>query len=289
MRLALGSAQFGMPYGVTNETGQVTPAETKEILQQAVEAGIDLIDTATSYGDSETVLGASGAGNFKIVTKLPDPPQGTVKLAAWVEEQVHASMERLQVASLYGLLLHRPASLWEACASGLAEAMENLKKSKLVRKIGLSVYDPTELDGAARLMHLDLVQVPLNVLDRRLEQSGWLARLHGEGVEIHARSSFLQGLLLLNRKAVPDEFERWAFVWDAWHQYLVTAGIKASVACLNYPLAFPEIDRVVVGVTSLKQLRELLSDLQECGRHPPWPGLGGLENELINPSLWAKP
>ena len=74
MKIALGSVQFGIPYGVTNRGGMTSRQEVREILTVAARSGVDTIDTAITYGESERVLGAEGCSRFRIVTKLPAIP-----------------------------------------------------------------------------------------------------------------------------------------------------------------------------------------------------------------------
>lgn len=117
--------------------------------------------------------------------------------------QVEASGSRLGAAQLYALLLHRSADATAACGAEMLRALTDLKSAGLVRKIGASVYAPTELERLVQLMPLDIVQAPYNILDRRLDESGWLERLHRIGTEIHVRSAFLQGLLLMEAAQLP--------------------------------------------------------------------------------------
>ena len=108
MKLALGTVQFGQNYGIANQTGQVSPAETKAILELATAHRISMLDTATSYGDSELRLGALGIPNWQVVSKLPAVPDGCANIAGWVTDSAYASLRRLGLQSLRGLLLHLP-------------------------------------------------------------------------------------------------------------------------------------------------------------------------------------
>src|SRR3990172_7552207 len=110
-RLALGTAQFGLPYGIANQGGQVKRSAAKAMLQLAAANGIDILDTAISYGESETYLGEAGTQGFKLVTKLSAVPNGCADVSGWVQEQLVASLSRLGVSAVYGLLLHCPQQL----------------------------------------------------------------------------------------------------------------------------------------------------------------------------------
>lgn len=285
-RLALGTVQFGIPYGVANQTGQVTRAMAKAMLQLAAANGIDTLDTAIAYGESEDCLGGIGTEGFKLVTKLPSIQDGCRDVNGWVQEQVAASLSRLGVSKLYGLLLHRPDQLLGLNGKKLYQSLQHLKDDGQVQKIGVSIYAPSELDAITKLFHLDLVQAPFNLVDRRLLTSGWLERLKEGGVEIHTRSSFLQGLLLMPYEAIPPKFAPWAELWSKWQDWLTRHSVTALQACLAYPLSFSEIDRVVVGADSVSQLKQII----EAANYMPQVNLPNLqceEENLINPARWA--
>jgi aryl-alcohol dehydrogenase-like predicted oxidoreductase len=285
VKLALGTAQFGLSYGISNQSGQVSREEVSQVLALARANGIDTLDTAVAYGDSEACLGAVGTQGFKIVTKLPDFPDQVSDLYTWVGDQMHASLHRLGVDSVYGLLLHHPRKLIGPRGKSLADALERLKAQRVVQKVGVSIYSPQELDALTQVFNIDIVQAPLNLMDQRLVTSGWLQRLHDRGVEVHTRSAFLQGLLLMQRETIPAKFSPWFQLFDLWHAWLKERGVTAAEACLAFVASQPLIDRVVVGVESCPQLQELL---RAASKESPLqlPDLRCQDERLINPSNW---
>ena len=285
-RLSLGTVQFGLPYGVANQVGQVARAEAKAMLNLAAEHRVDTIDTAIAYGESEACLGEAGTARFRVVSKLPSLPEGCTAIDRWVQEQLAISLARLGAGSVYGLLLHRPEQLLEDVGAELYRALRRLQQAGLVQKIGISIYDPGQLDALIPRYYFDLVQAPLNLVDRRLHTSGWLQRLKEGGVEVHTRSAFLQGLLLMPRSAIPQRFAPWTELWGRWHAWLGTHDLSAVQACLAYPLSLPEIDRVVVGADSVVQLSEiLLAELNDS--RDDFPDLQCDAQDLINPARWS--
>jgi hypothetical protein len=238
-KLSLGTVQFGLSYGIANQTGKIKSVEAKKILQLAKNSNIDLIDTAIAYGDSEKVIGDIGIKDFKFVSKLPALPKDCVDINSWVEENVKLSLKRLGIPSLYGLLVHRSESLLGNSGNKLINALKTIKLNGLVKKIGISIYDPSECEQVMNLARIDIVQAPLNIVDRRLVVSGWLSRLHSEEIEIHTRSVFLQGLLLMPRNKIPKIFDRWFRAWDQWSLELEKNNLSAVEACLLYPLSLP--------------------------------------------------
>jgi aryl-alcohol dehydrogenase-like predicted oxidoreductase len=274
-----------MAYGVANNAGQVSLSEGAKILSVAASAGIDTLDTAIVYGDSEQRLGELSVARWQVVSKLPAVPLECVSVTDWVQESVQGSLNRLQVAKLKGLLLHKPEQLMSAIGPELYSALHRLKADGKVEKIGVSIYSPDELDQLTREYALDLVQVPFNVVDRRISTSGWLERLYSAGVEVHLRSIFLQGLLLMSQQGRPRAFDRWNRLWTKWHEWLQMYDALPAHVCLAFALSQPGISRVIVGVDTSSQLRGLLESLQGNAVVPP-PELACEDIELVNPSLW---
>lgn len=286
-RLAIGTVQFGLSYGIANQVGQVTRPEAKAMLQLSALNSINMLDTAIAYGESEKCLGEIGTQGFKLVTKLPALPDGCADVSGWVQQQVADSLTRLGVAGVYGLLLHQSDQLLGPNGNKLYHALQELKDMGQYQKVGVSIYNPIELEEICKVFRLDLVQAPFNLVDRRLHQTGWLQRLKDDGVEIHARSVFLQGLLLMPQASMPHKFSQWDALWKRWHNWLLDHDVFAVEACLAFPLAYPEIDRVIVGSDSLNQLAQIIAAAKFVP-HVDLPDLHCEEENLINPARWSK-
>ncbi len=287
MKLALGTAQFGLAYGIANQVGHVSRTEAKKMIEFAASNGIYTIDTAIAYGDSEACLGEIGVQNLKVITKLPPVPVVCDDISAWVNENITESMFRLGCRELYGLMLHRSTDLQGEPGVQLYQAMQNLKNEGLVKKIGVSIYSPAELNAITSQFVIDIVQAPFNVVDQRLLTMGWLDRLKNEGIEIHTRSSFLQGLLLMPRNAIPKQFSIWAALWDRWDFWLTECSLPAAKVCINFVQSFNQIDRIVIGADNLNQLRDLIT-FSDYPLVKTFPDLRCDDENLINPSLWKR-
>jgi len=285
-RLALGTVQFGLPYGIANRSGQTSADEASRILDHAWEAGMDTLDTAIAYGTSEQRLGEIGIEKWNTISKLPAVPAGCTDVSGWVRQSVQESLSRLGVGKLRGLLLHRPQQLMGEQGRELYRALLEVKEQGKAEKIGVSIYDVEELSAIWSMFPPDLVQAPFSILDRRLETSGWMDRLFQAGTEIHVRSIFLQGLLLIGLADRPKKFDRWAALWSQWDAWLEREGVTPLQACVRYALAYPQISRVVVGVDTVVQLEEILA--AAAGPLPPLPdGFGTGDVVLLNPANWA--
>ncbi|MCF5862237.1 aldo/keto reductase [Aeromonas veronii] len=278
MRLALGTVQFGLDYGISNHDGQVSDEELDAIIVLARQAGIDTLDTAQAYGNAEQRLGQRDITGFTLIDKLaPGLPLSDVKAA------LNNSLHWLGRKRLDGLLLHRS----QDTSPALFELLTDLQQQGAIGKLGISVYSPEELDTwSAAGYPLELVQLPANLLDQRFLRTGWLDKLVDMGCEIHVRSLFLQGLLLMQPTQRPDYFQRFATAlerFDHWHPSVAPLGRALSIMT-----ALPQVSRFVVGVCHAQELAAIVAASQvqhEC-YEADIAHLASMEQELINPGLW---
>lgn len=285
MKLALGTVQFGLDYGITNEAGRTPIDEARRILIRARNAGIDTLDTAAVYGNSEQVLGQIGINGWHVVSKVPPLPEGGVNGKEWVLFHLRQSLERLQVDRLDYLLLHRAADLLRLEGKEIAAGLRELKAEGLVSKVGYSIYSPQSLTELIEIMPPDLIQAPFNVLDQRLVKSGWLGRLVDMGVEVHVRSVFMQGLLLVGREKRSQAFDRWSQLWQRWDAAVCGNSEQAIALCLGFVKSHPSISRIVVGVESRAQLEQLLEIWTKSAPYEA-VGLACDDPHLVEPSNW---
>ena len=286
-KIALGTAQFGLPYGISNVNGQVERAEINQIFKQARTAGITMLDTAIAYGNSEENIGATDSEGFEVVTKLPPLTGAETSVSQWVRSQIENSLIKLKRSSVYGLLLHNPADLLGVYGDELYASLALLKEEGLVEKIGISIYTPTELDSLIPTYMPDIVQAPLNVFDRLLETSGWLSRLSKMNVEVHVRSVFLQGLLIQKPNERPANFEKWNQEFANFDSWIESRHVSPLTACLGHVLSYPEISKVLVGVTSSNELAEIIAATTGESQRGP-DNLRSSDLELIQPINWNK-
>lgn len=161
-----------------------------------------------------------------------------------------------------------------------------LKNKSLVDKIGISIYSVEELEKLPEKFKFDIVQAPFNILDRSLETSGWLDRLHSKGIEIHVRSAFLQGLLLFSKSDRPKKFNRWNYLWEEWHNWLEKESVSPLEACMFFQKSFSKIGKIIVGVQTADQLSHIVAALQSTRNLTIPINLISTDKELINPSYW---
>lgn len=288
MKLGLGTAQFGLDYGVSNPAGRTPSGEVARIVAHARAAGVRVLDTAPAYGDAESVLGEVGVEGFDVVTKTPgfgrplDAGDGAALVAS-----MQASLSRLRIDVAYGVLVHGRGDLGRPGAKNLAHALVECKGRGLVVKTGVSAYTAEEIEVAREVLGdgLELVQVPLNVFDQRLLRSGLLERLHADGVEVHIRSVFLQGLLLMAPEDVPESLARVRPMIGAWRAAAAAAGVTPLEGALGFLAGLPDVSTAVCGVNDVAQLRELL-DALDSKVELDFDAFATEDVSILDPSTW---
>ena len=293
-KIALGSVQFGSNYGVSNKIGKTHKDTVGKIIQYAYKQGIDMLDTAPSYGDSESVVGELIYGDihkdnyWKVITKTPSFENGRIG-----NEQVdkllnsfRLSQKKLAINVIYGLLIHNCDNIFLPGGEKLLNALEQLKKEGAIKKIGISVYSGEQIDRVLYNYSIDLVQLPVNILDQRLLKGGQLKKLKMRGVEIHARSIFLQGLLLMPLKEVSSWFNPIKHRLNAFHMEANKQGMTTLQFALGFVQSIDEIDRVVVGVNTLEHLYEIIGTASIRINTDEFSSLSINDSVFLNPSNW---
>lgn len=289
-RLGLGTVQFGLAYGVANSLGRPSDTAVRAILAAAAEDDCALFDTAAAYGDSEAVLGRLRSGaETPIVSKLPAVGAGTDvdAVPALVSEAIGHSLQLLRVPSLYGYLVHHADDLIGPLGLPILAALRIAKAAGQVARIGVSIYDGAQLDAILKLFVPDIVQLPLNIVDRRLLDSGHLARLKAAGTEIHVRSAYLQGVLQMQPDRLPIHLRRLAPRIEMLDQRCRSAGVSRSQAALRFLLDLPEVDVVVVGAQTDAEWADS-SAAARISTRIATDGLACDDLELIDPRRWPR-
>jgi aryl-alcohol dehydrogenase-like predicted oxidoreductase len=284
-RLALGSAQFGLDYGIKNARGRIPEPEIIEIVRLAREAGIDTIDTAFSYGGSEEAIGAALLGNgsqgFKIVSKFPRPAGRSLR---WYLDQ---TLSRLKRERIYAYLYHDFQS-FEEDRSSYGQLAE-LKVDGLVEKIGFSIYSPTELETIFRSgVEPDLIQFPLNVLDQRFLR--WIPELAARHCEVHVRSVFLQGLLLMDPQLIPGRLAAATELLQQLRECAREEGLALERLLLAFVLGVEGVSRVIVGIDGKQDLITDIAQSADVSRRLTidFARFACLDENIILPTNWKE-
>lgn len=290
-KFGLGSAQLGMAYGKFNHFGQPDLNEAELILREAKKLGFSLIDTASQYGSSESVLGQLGQvwEGMPLITKTPsfNTEQITHTQAEQVKQSFDSSLARLRLSHVKGVLVHHAPDLLVPGGEYIYDTLRQLKSEGLVEQIGVSVYEAKVADRVLEKYSIDLIQVPINVFDKRLVESQALDRWSRAGIEIHARSAFLQGLLLADPTQLPPQFLSVAPILGRFQADCVARGVTPKSAALHYLLGLPPISKILIGIDSARQLTEIFSDFPEH-LEMEWDTYRIENVDILNPAHWNK-
>ncbi len=291
-KLCLGTVQLGMKYGVNNELGrQPTEKESFAVLRAAKKGGIEFLDTASVYGEAETLLGHFGVkrAGFHVISKLrPWDHQENDKEA--VVSEIEVSLRRLKMQNLYGYMLHRAEDMnCEVVVQGMVAA----KKEGLVKYIGVSVYEPEEALRVVQSGIWDIIQIPYNVLDQRLDGTDFFELAKEKHVKVFARSAFLQGLLLMEPEHLPPHLQKARPYIEKFRKIVASNRYAPEEGAMLYSYCHPGIDYVVFGVDTEAQL---IRNVEICYKAKAfgncWNVLRGaftdVPREIVVPSLWAK-
>lgn len=283
VKLALGTVQFGLNYGAFNLSGKPSADEVKNILTCAAKNQIRTLDTAAAYGESEKVLGECMSGSeWQVVTKIPP----VTSLAMSVEESFVNSLLNLRCSSVYALMMHSADDLLGDRRNALWDSLCRLKHEGKVEKIGISIYREDQVEQVLKEFPLEIVQVPISILDQRLLKSGCLGRLKDRGIEVHARSIFLQGLVLNPVESLKSFFDPMKPQLTQMRSTFSALGITSLEASLAFVRDLAEVDKMVVGVESTTQLQEIVSAYKAEKLANPsqfaWSG----DVQFLNPGSW---
>jgi aryl-alcohol dehydrogenase-like predicted oxidoreductase len=273
-KIGLGTVQFGIPYGIGNVHGITSEGDVSSILTFANQRGITLLDTAPVYGKSEEVLGNNNLQNFEVVSKFM--LQGSDHT---ISEQLTKSLNRLKIPSFYGYLAHRPLEIVDVPEQW--DELHKLKEAGRIEKIGFSFNEVSEVKAVLSMgMTPDIVQVPFNYLDNRFLP--FIIEFKNKGCEIHTRSTFLQGLLFCDPNQLSGFFNEVKPVITE----LQKNGNKLPGMLLRYCLKNPYIDKLIIGVNTLEQLKENLNLFPETKLLNPLDI--ELNEGIVTPSKWPE-
>lgn len=272
-KLVLGTVQFGCQYGINSE-GRPDESMIQDILVEAFNNGISILDTSAAYGNAEEVLGRSQeASKFNFISKYP-------KCDKTVKDIFDKSLQQLGCSNLYGYLLHHfdvymaDKKIWDDFI--------DLKREDRVKKIGFSLYEPSELEIILKdKIHFDLVQIPYNIFDRQFEP--YFRLLKERNVEIHVRSTFLQGLFFKDRNSLPEKLLPLKPYLFALDEYSNESGLSIAEIALNYNIQNPYIDGVLIGVDTREQLIE---NLKSVSTKKVELDIEVKEQDLLKPINW---
>ena len=284
-KIGLGSAQWGLKYGISNKNGQSEEKEIEKIISYSEKENINIIDTASNYGNAEKTIGKYPNHKFKIITKTPHfknkyltKSDGKLLISTF-----NQSLKNLNRKNIYALLIHNYNDLHKNGSENIIESLYELKNKKLVEKIGISIYSNCDIEKIFSKMSPDLVQLPLNIFDQRMLNNDRLNYLKSKGIEIHVRSIFLQGLLLM--EDIPKYFLTWQDKLNQWKEFCLYNQKSKMEIALNFVNNLENVDSLILGVETLNQLKEIKNALDQTFKFN-LKNFACEDERLINPINW---
>jgi aryl-alcohol dehydrogenase-like predicted oxidoreductase len=272
-KIVLGSAQFGLDYGISNNSGKIKKEEVGKIVNFSNNNNINFIDTAPIYGNAEQILGTIGVDNFNVISKFTYKDNCKI-----IEKDLLFSLKNLKINNLYAYLAHIELDLLE---DGVWETLQDLKSRGLIAKAGVSLYSLESLNKILQANIVpDIIQVPYNIIDNRFESI--MKYLKKTGCEIHSRSTFLQGIFFMNLNSLPSFFNEIKPIIS--HIQLENKNISSYL--LNYVCEKEFIDKVIIGVENVLQLSNNLKYLHHSYKYFDFKLK--INEKIKNPSLWPK-
>ena len=284
-KLCFGTANFANNYGILKKKNNLSKKKIKNILELLKKNKISNIDTAIFYKNVEKKIGHFNLKNFSIFTKLPKLPKKCTDIKKWSLMNINHSLNNLNKKRLPGVFIHHSEDLIGKNKIKLYEALLSLKKKKLINKIGVSIYNFNILDKILDEFKVDMIQVPFNILDRRLATKNYLNKIKKKKIQIHVRSIFLQGILLANIKKIPKKFLKWKNLFKSWHAWLEKNKLSKLQACLNFILSFKQIDVIIFGACSKMQIKQIINTVNQSTKLYP-KNIISNNLKLIDPRQW---
>jgi len=289
VKIVLGTAQFGLDYGISNKQGKTHRKNIPDILNYAHKNRINFLDTALSYGNSEEVIGSIRSTQaWNIVTKTKNFKNKLINNddANELRRSFEQSLVKLNRDRVYGLLMHDCNDLFKPGGEKLFKEMKCIRSLGNAKKIGASVYNIDQIYQLLDSYDIDIIQLPINIFDQRLIKFNVLEKIKELNIEIHARSVFLQGLLLLPLDDVPSYFSQ---IKNQLENFTIRAK-ELSLSKLELALAFVqsinEIDKIVIGINSLGQLYEIINSTNVRLNIFDFESFSVENQKIIDPSQW---
>lgn len=284
-KIVLGTANFTSPYGVLNNGSVIDAKTVTDIFSYAHKQGINIADTAFAYGNIYAVLeNLACLSELKFISKF-----SVMDEYAEVDTQLRNTLTKYSLPNFYGLLVHDPVNIEKVDPKALAAFLYTLKSESVVGKIGVSAYDLDDVKKFSDIIIPDLIQIPVNPLNQRFICDEFITFVTENNIEVHARSLFLQGVLLANE--LPEKLSSLKEIWQRFNN-IVGHSVSRLNTVLSWANSHTWIDKWVLGVTSVDDLQTIVAQCSEIMKAQQsadiFQEFKYLNNPLIDPRNWSR-
>ena len=283
-KFIIGTSNFGRSYGYGKKLNNISSKKAIELLKFCKKNNIDSLETSSDYGVSEKII-SKISSEFKITTKIQFLRGGKKEIKKKIISEVNKSLNNLKVKKIHCLMLHDPLQLLSKDGMFIKDSLDALKKRGIISKIGISVYDTKLLEKIIDNFKIDIVQFPCNYLNRDFLKKSLIKKLKKKKVELHARSIFLQGKLLENPQKL-NYFKKWSELFDEIDNWHKKNKISKLESCLGFIFRNRSIDKIIIGVDSLKEIKQIfrIKKLKKIKTYFP----SNNDKNLIDPRMWKE-
>ena len=283
-KISIGTANFQKKYGFYKNS-RIRDYELKKIISNLKQKKIKDIDTAISYKNVDDLLGRSKIKSLRIYSKIPKLPKDCKNIKNWVDDQVSKSKKKLKIKKFEGFYFHNPSDLLSKQGAELYENLKRLKKNGMVKKIGISIYEFSMFEKINKNFRIDMIQIPLNILDRRINLKKISKIAKKEKIELHVRSIFLQGILLKEKNQIPSYFNKWSKILSKWNKWCLDNKLSKLQACINFIFNNEIADKIIIGIRNSKEFEEIIKCVERKSKKYP-KNIFSKDLGLIDPRRW---
>ena len=244
-KFILGTAQFGKDYGISNLENRTAAKKINQIIKLCKKNKINIIDISENYYSKKIDIILKK--NFKNLI---------IKISNFNKKNYREKISNIfsYNKSIYCIMFHKASDLKKNYIFDVIKLLILLKKKRIIKYIGVSIYTKKDFLLSKKILknNLDIIQAPINILDKRFINKNFLNFCKINNIKIHARSIFLQGLLLMNKR--PKYFNKWKNIFQKWD--LILDQDEKIKLCLNFLKKQKQIDKIILGVLDDKQLKK---------------------------------
>lgn len=287
-KFILGTAQLGDKYGINNPNASKSKKNSLKILKFAKNFGINAIDLADKYKSYQSIFKIFKLKEWKVSMKISSNIINKSYSKNKFENIFFKTLSHLGKKKIEYFFFHNSSDLNSKNGKKVFSYLIDLKKKGLIKKIGISIYAPNELYNLLKNFRFDVIQLPLNIFDRRFCQDKIVKKLQRNKIEVHVRSIFLQGLLLSNKKILKKKYFRNNYSLDAWFNYVKENKKNAVAECLNFVLKKKFVNKIVIGVNKLEHLKLIIKKINSKINIEDLDKFQNHDINLIDPRRWKK-
>ena len=278
-KIIIGTTQFGLPYGISNTKGITNKSSINKILNLSRKKKIRNLYTSNYYGKANKVLGKNNLKKFNIILKFKE--NDFLKKNIINEIKKSSKVLRMKISVV---IVDKFESIPKEKAKKIYKHLQDLKRKKLINKFGFSIYSFKNLKKICTKFKPDIIQCPYNIIDRRIEKNNYPNFFQKKKIEVHIRSIFLQGLLLMDFKKIPKKFYPWKKFFFIWHNWIKKENITAVNACYSFVSKSKFISKILIGVNNFSQFEEIINI--KVKKKLRFPKISSQSENLINPNNW---